>query len=360
MKFIIIMGLVLSVVAMSDIHYQMSWQDFKVKYDKKYNPIEEKKRYQIFLENVAQVVKLKMEHPLAEFGVNKFSDLTEEEFKIYHNAEKYYRSLDQNVERVSVNVNFSVADSVDWRAKGAVTSVKDQSHCGSCWAFSAVGNIEGQWAIAGHALIGLSEQELVSCDYTSDGCQGGLMDSAFKWLMSDRSGDIMSEGKYPYVSGDGTTRPCKHLCKALKDPATDDWCAEMCYNEQGKPLCTPDLCDCSRNKTITAATISGYKDLPKNEAQLRAWLSTNGPIAIGVAVPLGRVWQSYTGGIMTNCGVSTPNHGVLIVGYGTEGNQDYWIVKNSWGASWGEKGYIRLAYGSNQCNLVFSPSSSTV
>jgi len=348
-------------VALAEFDYMQSWHTFKQKYSKNYTIAEEKKRYRIFVDNLVKASEVQLAEPYATFGVTKFSDLTEDEFKVYHNAEKYYLSLDQNVERVSVVVNASmVAAGVDWREKGAVTEVLDQKHCGSCWAFSAVGNIEGQWAIAGNKLVSLSEQNLVSCDYTSSGCQGGLMDSAFKWLLSDRKGTIMSEANYPYLSGDGTTRPCVHLCKALKDPATDLWCSEMCYNQQGKPLCTPELCDCSPRKDDTTATISGWKDLPKNEAQLKAWLSTNGPISIGVAVPLGTVWQSYTGGIMSNCGSSTPDHGVLLVGYGDESGKAYWIVKNSWGAGWGEKGYIRLQYGTNQCNLVFSPSSASV
>lgn len=342
---------------MADVDYEQSWRKFKETYGKKYNATEEKKRYLIFIEHMETVAELQIANPLSEFGVTKFSDLTEEEFKVYHNSEAYYSSMNQNVEREPVPPLPFVADAVDWREKGAVTGVKDQGHCGSCWAFSAIGNIEGKWAIAGNKLIGLSEQELVSCDYTSSGCQGGLMDSAFKWLMSDRKGTLMADTNYPYLSSDGTTRPCDHLCKALQDPATDSWCSEMCYNEQGKSLCTKELCNCIPMKNNTAATISGWKDLPKNEGQLKSWLSTNGPISIGVAVPLGRVWQAYTGGIMSNCGSDmTPNHGVLLVGYG----EGYWIVKNSWGADWGEKGYIRLQYGTNQCNLVFSPSSSIV
>jgi len=346
-------------MCMAEMDYTLEWHIFKKAYGKHYNEFEEKKRYSIFVDFMEDLAEVRLANPFATFGFTKFSDLTEDEFKMYHNSEEHYLSLDQNVERDHVVVNKSLAD-VDWRQKGAVSSVKDQGHCGSCWAFSAAGNIEGQWAIAKGKLTSLSEQNLVSCDYTSSGCQGGLMDSAFKWLLSDRKGTIMSEGNYPYLSADGTTRPCKHLCTGLKPPANDDWCSEMCYNEQGKPLCTPDLCDCSPRKNNTAAIITGYVDLPKTEDQMKTWMLKNGPIAIGVAVPLGRVWQGYTGGIMNNCGVSTPDHGVLLVGSGNEGGKEYWIVKNSWGASWGEKGYIRLEYGTNQCNLIFSPSSANV
>jgi len=257
--------------------------------------------------------------------------------------------------------------SMDWRQQGAVSPVKDQGHCGSCWAFSTTGNIEGQAFIALGSLPVLSEQELVSCDYDDSGCKGGLMDQAFGWLSSVRSGQILTESYYPYESGDGTTRGCggtagKYvLCRGKGGSATDAWCTQFCNDNQGKSLCTPDLCDCTPTGAHLGATISGFIDLPKSEDQLSAWLAQHGPISIGVAVPLGAFWQSYTGGIMTESacpGSATPNHGVLLVGYDLK--EKYWIVKNSWGGDFGEKGYIRLEYGTNTCNLVFSPSSSQV
>lgn len=252
----------------------------------------------------------------------------------------------------------------DWRTKGAVTAVKDQGHCGSCWAFSTIGNIEGQHFIATGESVMLSEQELTSCDTEDGGCQGGLMTQAFDFIVSQREGEVVRGDWYPYTSGDGTTYGCggidgKYtLCKG-KRAGTDAWCTQFCYNAQGKALCTPDLCDCSSTGEHVGAKISGHKVLPKDEDQLAAYLAQNGPISIAVGVPLGSVWQSYTGGILTQaqCGSSPPNHGVLLVGFNKD--EGYWIVKNSWGTKFGEEGYIRLEYGQNTCNIVADASSST-
>merc|ERR1712000_325463 len=139
----------------------------------------------------------------------------------------------------------------------------------------------------------------------------------------------------------------------------DAWCTQFCYNQQGKALCTDDLCDCSSTGEHVGAKISGYKKLPKDEDQLAAYLAQNGPISVGVAVPLGAVWQGYTGGILTahQCPASSPNYGVLLVGYNKD--EKYWVVKNSWGTKFGESGYIRLEYGTNTCGLASDPSSST-
>merc|ERR1711964_785287 len=127
----------------------------------------------------------------------------------------------------------------------------------------------------------------------------------------------------------------------------------------GKALCTPDLCDCSSTGEHVGVKITGSRSLPKDENQIAAYLAQNGPLSIAVGVPLGRVWQGYTGGIMTSsqCPASPPNHGVGLVGYNK--NEGYWIVKNSWGSSFGESGYIRLAFGTNTCNLAKDVSTST-
>jgi C1A family cysteine protease len=210
---------------------------------------------------------------------------------------------------------------LDWRTKGAVTAVKDQGQCGSCWAFSTTGNIEGQWKIKGHALTSVSEQELVSCDTIDSGCNGGLMDNAFDWLVQSRKGVIATETSYPYVSGGGNVPKCK----------------------------TTGL--------VNGATITGHKDLPKDETQMAALLASGGPIAIAVDATS---FQSYTGGILTNCISQQIDHGVLLVGYGVSGTTSYWIIKNSWAASWGEQGYIRVKQGSNECLITSYPTTATV
>jgi len=212
-----------------------------------------------------------------------------------------------------------LGNAVDWRARGAVTGVKDQGQCGSCWSFSTTGNIEGQWAIAGNALTSLSEENLVSCDTTDSGCQGGLMDNAFQWLISNQGGSIFTEDSCPYTSGDGSVPSC-------------------CSGSNG-------------------ATISSFQDLSQDEGSMLSSLSSGGPISIGVDATS---WQTYQGGIMTDCESSQVDHGVLLVGYGTQGGTQYWIIKNSWSSSWGESGYIRVQYGTNQCLISSGPCTSQV
>jgi C1A family cysteine protease len=268
--------------------------------------------------------KLSKLNPLATFGVNEFADMSAAEFKIRHSAEKHFQA--KMAHRQPVANLFSeeqvkaAVTSIDWRTKGAVTAVKNQGQCGSCWSFSSTGSIEGQWFLAGHTLVSLSEQELVSCDTTDDGCNGGLMDNAWAWLVSKEHGNIATEASYPYVSGGGNVPKC-----AL--PKT------------------------------TGATISGHEDLPQNEDQMATWMSTNGPISIGVDATS---WQTYTSGIMTNCISSQVDHGVLAVGFDNTNNPPYWIIKNSWAASWGEDGYIRVKKGTNQCLISSNPCTSQV
>jgi C1A family cysteine protease len=306
-------------------NYVKMFEDFKAKHGRKYaSASEEATRLRHFVTNMKKSEKLAKMNPLATFGVNEFADMSAAEFKVRHSAEKHYKA--KAASRKPVANLFTqeqvkaAASSIDWRAKGAVTYVKNQGQCGSCWSFSSTGSIEGQWFLAGHTLVALSEQELVSCDTTDDGCNGGLMDNAWTWLVSNQNGNIATEASYPYVSGEGNV------------PA------------------------CALPKT-TGATISGHEDLPQNEDQMATWMSTNGPISIGVDATS---WQTYQGGIMTNCISSQVDHGVLAVGFDNNNNPPYWIIKNSWAASWGENGYIRVEKGTNQCLITNSPCSSQV
>ncbi|KAH8618095.1 putative Papain family cysteine protease Protein of unknown function (DUF3586) [Trypanosoma vivax] len=210
---------------------------------------------------------------------------------------------------------------VDWRRKGAVTPVKDQGSCGSCWSFSAIGNIEGQWAAAGNPLTSLSEQMLVSCDTKDNGCGGGLMDNAFEWIVKENSGKVYTEKSYPYVSGGGEEPPCK-----------------------------------PRGHEV-GATITGHVDIPHDEDAIAKYLADNGPVAVAVDAT---TFMSYSGGVVTSCTSEALNHGVLLVGYNDSSKPPYWIIKNSWSSSWGEKGYIRIEKGTNQCLVAQLASSAVV
>jgi len=309
----------------------LMFKDFKAAYNKKYaSATEETLRFANFQANMRKASALQESEPTATFGVNIFSDLSEAEFKTRHNAEKYYaRRVAEakpiapftTAEIAEIKAQNAAANDVDWRQKGAVVAVKDQGHCGSCWAFSTIGGIEGQWFLAGNQLTSLSEQEFVSCDTVDQACSGGLMDNAYEWVIAKNGGKITTEAAYPYASGSGLVPPC--------------------YN-CGKP---------------TGAVITGYQDLPKDENQMAAWLVKNGPISIAVDATS---WQTYTGGIMSNCQSKQLDHGVLLVGLGTSGSEQYWIVKNSWSTGWGEQGYIRLQFGTNQCLITQYPCTANV
>jgi len=302
---------------------------FKTKFDKKYtSAAEESKRFKIFVENMQVAAKLNAQNPLANFGsASPYADMSAQEFKSRHNAEKTYSKLKSKAATESVEhpsaeeLAAASGKSIDWRTKGAVTHVKNQGQCGSCWSFSTTGGVEGQWFLAGNTLTSLSEQLFVSCDTIDDGCQGGLMDNAFKWAIEDNGGNLVTAASYPYVSGFGQVPAC---------------------DKSGKTF---------------GAHITGYKNIPGNETEMAAWVFKNGPLSIAVDAT---TWQTYTGGIITNCANQQLDHGVLIVGFDETNQPPYWIIKNSWGPSWGEEGYLRVEMFKKECLITEYQCSSIV
>ncbi|CCD11724.1 unnamed protein product, partial [Trypanosoma congolense IL3000] len=314
-------------VALGVLHAEQSLQQqfaaFKQKYSRSYkDATEEAFRFRVFKQNMERAKEEAAANPYATFGVTRFSDMSPEEFRAtYHNGAEYYAAALKRPRKV-VNVSTGKApEAVDWRKKGAVTPVKDQGQCGSCWAFSAIGNIEGQWKVAGHELTSLSEQMLVSCDTNDFGCEGGLMDDAFKWIVSSNKGNVFTEQSYPYASGGGNVPAC---------------------DKSGK---------------VVGAKIRDHVDLPEDENAIAEWLAKNGPVAIAVDATS---FQSYTGGVLTSCISEHLDHGVLLVGYDDTSKPPYWIIKNSWSKGWGEEGYIRIEKGTNQCLMKNLPSSAVV
>jgi len=313
----------LLVSAVASVSAGSLFDQYSAQWGKNYSAAELPRAMECFAKTQATIDRLNKEQATANHGWNDFTDMCEEDFKSYHSLTVPLRVRSPIAPYTSQQVSALVNDTgADWRTKGAVTPVKNQGRCGSCWSFSSTGNMEGQHFLASKTLVSLSEQELVSCSKNGNqGCNGGLMDNAFTWII--QQGGAVTESDYPYTSGTGQT---------------------------GK-------CDESK-KTNIAAKFSSKKDLPNDETQMAAWVGDNGPLA--VAVDASQHWQTYNKGIVSNCNGKQLDHGVLIVGFGTDAGTDYWIVKNSWGPSWGEQGYIRLARGTNQCDIKADPCTISV
>jgi C1A family cysteine protease len=316
---LLFLGLVaVNAAGYTETEYQTNFVKYMKRFNKLYDVDELFTRYANFKSSLDEIESHNAQKLSWTKALNPLSDLSKSEFR---NMKTGYIRRAQESRRVGEVVEpVSVPDSVDWRAKGAVTPVKDQGQCGSCWSFSATGSMEGAWQIAKGELVSLSEQQLVDCSGPEgdDGCDGGLMDNAFQFVIDNKG--ICSEDSYPYQGVDGT---CKTTCKKV-------------------------------------VTISSFTDIqPNNETAIQLAV-VNQPVSIAVEADQS-YWQNYEGGIVSSPGCGTQlDHGVLIVGYGTENNVDYWIVKNSWGASWGESGYIRLIRNKDECGLASDPSFPNV
>jgi hypothetical protein len=251
-----------------------------------------------------RVNKKNADHILAAghgvFGVTPFSDLTPEEFKA-----SYLGYKPSNATKTYVTLNGPVANDIDWVSKGAVTPVKDQGECGSCWAFSATAAIESYAHLAGKGLKVLSAEQINQCDKEDGGCNGGNTESAYEYVKC--AGGIELDSDYPYTSGGGRTGRCKF------------------------------------NSGRIAVSISGYHSVRRGESALKSALN-EGPASLCLAA---QSWQDYEGGILEKCD-NEVDHCVQGTGYS---GSSYWRIRNSWGTRWGERGFIRIAQGKDLCKV---------
>ena len=266
-----------------------------------------------FRDNINYIEEFNKKNNTYVLDINKFADMNTFDSGIMDNY--------QSDSKIYELTNDIIPESVDWREKGAVTHVKDQGHCGGCWAFSTTGSIEGVAAIQTGNLFNLSEQQLIDCSFDegNHGCEGGIMEMGFQYVINNNGS--CSESDYPYQAMDGQCQECESVI-----------------------------------------TISKYGNIfPRNERILKRAVAQQ-PVSVAIQANL-TSFRFYSRGVYSdyNCGDKL-DHGVLVVGYGTDedSNLDYWLVKNSWGTSWGEDGYIRILRNAEEtpagiCGITSQP-----
>ncbi|XP_034530193.1 cathepsin L.1 [Notolabrus celidotus] len=330
MKLLLVVAAALAVASCASISLEdLEFHAWKLQFGRTYSsPSEETHRKQIWLNNrrVVLVHNIMADQGIKSYrlGMTYFADMQNEEYKrlisqgclgAFNASQPRRGSTFFQLPELS-----DLPNTVDWRDKGYVTDIKDQKQCGSCWAFSATGSLEGQHFRKTGKLVSLSEQQLVDCsgDYGNMGCSGGLMDQAFQYIKAN--GGIDTEDSYPYE-------------------AEDD--------------------QCRYNPANIGATCTGYVDVKEgDEDALKEAVATIGPVSVGIDASQ-ESFQLYESGVYDEPGCSSTelDHGVLAVGYGSDGGKDYWLVKNSWGLSWGTKGYIMMSRNKdNQCGIATAAS----
>ncbi|CAD7088603.1 unnamed protein product [Hermetia illucens] len=308
-----------------------SWRKFKTEFGKHYHDIYSEKRH---FRNYLQSWILTHKHNAKYFqslvpyklAINHLADFNREErLKFFYgfNLTMLKSTRGEGISATFLKPeNVFIPKSINWTAEGAVTEVKDQEYCGSCWAFSATGALEGQQYRLSKKLISLSEQNLIDCsyDYGNNGCFGGLMTFSYEYVRENKG--IDTEESYPY---DG-----------------EDWM-------------------CRFDPKYVGATDKGYVEIPYgSEKALMEAVATVGPISVAIDAA-DEKFQLYKEGVYVgkSCNKYNVNHAVLIVGYGTDSKTglDYWLVKNSWGKKWGDKGYIKMVRNKNNANCIASYAS---
>jgi len=308
---------------------EKEWRVFKKSYEREYSTLEESFRKKIYVNNYKMIHEHNKEAASGKhtytLGMNEYGDMLHHEFVSVMNGFKkdYNKTRRYQGSYMLTAANVELPKSVDWRTHGAVTDIKNQGACGSCWSFSTTGSLEGAHFLKTGKLISLSEQNLVDCStsYGNDGCNGGLMDNAFQYVKDN--GGIDTEDSYPYEGEDDK---------------------------------------CRFTKRDVGATDTGFVDVVPRESEhaLKKAVATVGPVSVAIDAS-SRSFQFYKHGVYNDkqCSPENLDHGVLAVGYGTDADtgEDYWIVKNSWGTTWGHMGYIMMARNhDNQCGIATQAS----
>eukprot|EP00600_Ochromonadales_sp_CCMP1393_P010392 CAMPEP_0174953856 /NCGR_PEP_ID=MMETSP0004_2-20121128/94_1 /TAXON_ID=420556 /ORGANISM="Ochromonas sp., Strain CCMP1393" /LENGTH=330 /DNA_ID=CAMNT_0016201591 /DNA_START=32 /DNA_END=1024 /DNA_ORIENTATION=+ len=298
-------------------HQKYLWESFKSEHKKAYDTMdEETRRFGIFLENL-KVADLRNAQELknggaAVHGITKFSDMSQAEFEAKMlTADATMKDKSVVAEEFAGKVDASKG-LVDWSGE-LTTPVKDQGYCGSCWAFSATEQIESDAMRTLDATYILSPEQITQCDSTSSGCNGGWTEHAYNYVK--KAGGIETNQDYPYTSYQGITGTCKE------------------------------------DSSKYVISVSSFTTL-RGESNMASYVQSTGPLSVCVDASS---WNSYHGGIMSSCG-NRVDHCVQAVGVDASAVGGYWKVRNSWGTSWGESGYIRLAYGSNTCDITNDPT----
>lgn len=293
----IIANIVLA-AGLRDSFYSSSFASYQKQFQKNYASVEEQTyRFQIFIENHKVIEAHNLLDSSYLMGVNQFTDLTVEEFSRYISPLPERQPSRKHIAADFTNMPTEAV--VDWTEKGAVTPVKDQGACGSCWTFSVTGAVEGAYFVKNSKLLSLSEQQLVDCagPYGTQGCNGGWMVDAFKYIVDH---GICTEEDYPYKAMDST---------------------------------------CRDGKCTAAVKLSGYVDVPTNEVDLAKAVTLN---PVSIAFDASGIMNYKSGIFDGKCASDVFNHAVLLTGYGEDNGKRYWKLKNSWGKNWGEQGYFKL------------------
>jgi cathepsin L len=308
----------------ANVELNEHWELFKARYNKRYETHEEPMRRENFERNVKKIQAHNLLHDMGKhsfrLGLNHIADLSVEEYRAMNGARPTNKTHGIDGSRHLNRIRLPA--SVDWRQKGYVTPVKNQGQCGSCWAFSTTGSLEGAHFRTTSQLVSLSEQNLVDCVHNGNmGCGGGWMDTAFQYIIDNKG--IDTEDSYPYTAMDG---------------------------------------QCSFSANTVGTTMRYFTDVPKTESALQNSVATIGPVSVAIDANH-ESFMLYKSGVFQEptCQQNAPDHAVLVVGYSSENGQDYWIVKNSWDTTWGEQGYIRMARNNNNmCGIANYATYPTV